>query len=135
MIQLKITGVARRASSQVGTKRYTYPPDKQRVSQQFHGAEWEEVEFQLVEEEHPPIGVANIDGSAFLVGNVAKILLNNPELFDTFKIGDVINFVPAQPVIETTGEAQATTTPTEPAPPPVTIETTAEESIVVPKLF
>jgi len=133
MIQLKITGVARRASSQVGTKRYTYPPDKQRVSQQFNGAEWEEVEFQLVEEDQPPIGVANIDGSAYLVGNVARILLNNPELFGSFKIGDVINFVPAQPVIETTGEAPPVHTPTEPAPPP--IAETAEDTIVVPKLF
>jgi hypothetical protein len=131
MIQLKITGVSRRASSQVGTRRYTYSPDKPRTAQQFHGAEWEEVEFQLVEETEPPIGVANIDGSAFLVGTVAKILLNDPALFGTFKIGDVVNFIPATQDIETTGEPL-----TQPAPPPEpVIETTAEDSIVVPKLF
>jgi len=131
MIQLKITGVSRRASSQVGTKRYTYNADKPRTAQQFHGAEWEEVEFQLVEEDEPPIGVANVDGSAYLVGNVAKILLNNPALFGAFKIGDVVNFVPAVHDIQTTGEPV-----TEPAPPPQPIiETTADESIVVPKLF
>lgn len=133
MIQLKITGVSRRASSQVGTKRYTYPedPTKPRVSQQFNGAEWEEVEFQLVEENEPPIGVANIDGSAYLVGNVGRILLNLPELFGMFKIGDIINFIPT---INGTGtEVKEPVTPTEPAPP--ITENTVEESIVVPKLF
>jgi hypothetical protein len=131
MIQLKITGVSRRASSQVGTRRYTYNADKPRTAQQFHGAEWEEVEFQLVEEAEPPIGVANIDGSAYLVGNVAKILLNDPALFGAFKIGDVINFIPVTEDIQTTGEPV-----TEPAPPPQpVIETTAEETIVVPNLF
>lgn len=134
MIQLKITGVARRASSQVGTSRYTYPEGSPRVSQRFHGAEWEEVEFQLVEEEKPPIGVANIDGSAYLVGNVGKILLNLPELFGSFKIGDVINFVPGQPVIEATGEKVNDTQPA-PAPeaPQTVVETTAEP-IVVPNI-
>jgi hypothetical protein len=133
MIQLKITGVARRASAQVGTRRYTYPEDhtQPRVAKQFNGAEWEEIEFQLVEEVEPPIGVANIDGSAYLVGNIGRILLNLPELFGTFKIGDVINFTP------TGEEVPAVREPvTEPAPPPHNvIETTAEESIVVPKLF
>jgi hypothetical protein len=135
MIQLKITSVSRRASSQVGTKRYTYPKDgtQPRETQSFHGAEWEEVEFQLVDEIEPPIGVANIDGSAYLVGNAARILLNDPRLFGMFKIGDLINFVPAQD-FQTTGEPV-----TEPAPPlvetPPAIETTAEEAIVVPKLF
>jgi hypothetical protein len=130
MIQIKITGVARRASSQVGTRRYTYPADKPRVAEQFNGAEWEEVEFQLVEEEQPPMGVANIDGSAYLVGNIARILLNHPALFGTFKIGDIINFVPT---IDSTG-AEVRDTPTEPAPPPI-VESTAEDTIVVPKLF
>lgn len=135
MIQLKITGVSRRASSQVATKRYTYPPDhtQPRVTQSFHGAEWEEVEFQLVEEEKPPVGVANIDGSAYLVGNAARILLNDPKLFGTFKIGDIVNFVPA---VETTGTEVKTPEP-EPAPAPESpkvIETTAE-AIVVPKIF
>ncbi len=128
MIQLKITGVSRRASSQVNTKRYTYPQDgtKPRISESFNGAEWEEVEFQLVEETEPPIGVANIDGSAYLVGNAAKILLNHPALFGTLKIGDIINFVPN---VETTG------TEVKEAPKETPIETTAEETIVVPKLF
>jgi hypothetical protein len=133
MIQLKITGVARRASSQVGTNRYSYPEGKTRVTERFQGAEWEELEFQLVEETNPPIGVANIDGSGFLVGNVAKILLNAPELFGSFKVGDIINFIQAPQEIQTTGEpvpmpAQA---PVEAKP---IIETTAE-SIVVPKLL
>lgn len=133
MIQLKITGVARRASSQVGTNRYTYPKDSPRVAQRYHGAEWEEVEFQLIEEEQPPIGVANIDGSAYLVGNAGRILLNEPSLFGSFKIGDVINFVPAQPVIETT-VSEPEPEPVPPTPAPTVIETTAEP-IVIPKLF
>jgi hypothetical protein len=134
MIQLKITGVARRSSSQVGTRHYTYPPDKPREVEQFNGAEWEVIEFQVAEENEPPIGIANVDGSAYLVGNVATILINHPALFGTFKIGDVIDFVPT---IYTEGtEVKETNTPTEPAPPPSpAIETTAEETIVVPKLF
>lgn len=128
MIQLKITGVSRRASSQVGTKRYTYK-DGTRTSQQFHGAEWEEVEIQILEEDEPPIGIANIDGSAFLVGNGARILLNHPDLFGTFKVGDIINFVVA-PTIET---ATATEPAPAPTPSPEVIETTAEP-IVIPKL-
>jgi hypothetical protein len=134
-IQLKITGVARRASSQVATKRYTYPAGKPRVAEQFNGAEWEVVEFQLVEEDEPAIGIANVDGSAYIVGNVATILINHPALFGTFKVGDIIDFVPRIVDVDTTGvEVHETHTPTEPAPPP-TIETTAEETIVVPKLF
>ncbi len=134
MIQLKIVSVARRASSQVGTRRYTYPADKPRVAEQFNGAEWEVVEFQVLEENEPPIGIANVDGSAYLVGNVATILINHPALFGMFKIGDIIDFVPT---INTQGtEVKEPNTPTEPAPPPTpTIETTAEETIVVPKLF
>lgn len=133
MIQLKIVSVARRASSQVGTNRYTYPEGSPRVSQRFHGAEWEEVEFQLVEEEKPPIGVANIDGSAYLVGNAARLLLNDPALFGSFKIGDVINFVPAQPTIDVTATEVKEAAPTEPAPAPTVIETTAEP-IVIPTI-
>lgn len=134
MIQLKIVNIARRASSQVATKRYTYPADKPRVAEQFNGAEWEVVEFQLVEENEPPIGIANVDGSAYLIGNIATILINNPALFGAFKVGDVIDFVPVINAVGT--EVQETNTPTEPAPPPhPTIETTAEETIVVPKLF
>lgn len=134
MIQLKITGVSRRASSQVGTNRYSYPEGKTRVTERFQGAEWEEVEFQLVEEVNPPIGVANIDGSGFLVGNVAKILLNAPELFGSFKVGDVINFIQAPQEIQTTGEPVPAPIQVPVEAPKAVIETTAE-SIVVPKLL
>src|SRR6266850_6896518 len=112
MIQLKITGIARRSSSEVGTVRFTYPEGKERTQERFHGAEWEEVEFQLVEEDKPTVRVANIEGSGYLVGNVAKILLNAPEMFGSFKVGDIINFVPAPREIQTTGE-----------PVPVPVET------------
>lgn len=137
MIQLKITGVARRSSSEVGTRKFTYPEGKPRVAEQFHGAMWEEIEFQLVQEDNPTISVANVEGSAYLVGNAAKLLLNDPALFGAFKIGDTIDFIPSIPV--------APVPPPAPEPAPVVaapqkpvIETTAEEeppAIVIPQLL
>ena len=131
MIQLKITGVARKASAHVGTNVYTYPKDSPRVTERYNGAQWEEVEFQIAEEGEPPIGIANIDGSAHLVGGAARILLNDPRLFGTFKVGDIVNFAPT---IEATVAEVQEPTKTEPAPPPAA-NATAEETIVVPKLF
>ena len=141
MIQLKVTGVSRRSSSEVSTRKFTYPEDKPRIVEQFNGAIWEEIEFQLLPEEKPVISVANIEGSGYLVGNVAKILINDPALFGTFKTGDVINFIPN---IETTGidttgsEVQEPPAETPPQQPVQTVITaTAEEpaSIVVPKIL
>lgn len=100
MIQLKITGVSRRSSSEVNTVRFTYPEGKERTHERFNGAVWEEVEFQLVEEDKPLYRVANIEGSGYLVGNVARILINDPALFGTFKVGDIIDFIPKVIVAE-----------------------------------
>jgi hypothetical protein len=135
MIQLKITGVARRSSSEVGTRKFTYPEGKPRVAEQFHGAMWEEVEFQLVQEDNPTISVANVEGSAYLVGNSARLLLNDPALFGAFKIGDTIDFIPTIPVAPVPPAPEPA--PVEAAPPKPVIETTAEEepAIVIPKLF
>ena len=136
MIQLKIIGVSRRTSSEVGTRRFTYPEDRTqpRVVQQFHGAEWEEVEFQLLEEKEPTVSVANIEGSGYLIGNSARILLNDPQLFGTFKVGDIVDFVPNPREVQTTGE-EVITTPAPPItePPPSVVETTVEP-IVVPSI-
>ncbi|HEX6826583.1 MAG TPA: hypothetical protein VF077_09745 [Nitrospiraceae bacterium] len=120
MIRFKITSVARRASMQANTKRYTYHQDKPREVAQYHGAEWEEVEFQLVEELEPPIGIANFDASALLLGTIGRLLVNLPELFGQFKVGDIINFVPVREVVESNGQEI-------PQEPP-------EETIVIPKL-
>ena len=123
MIHLRITNIARRASSNVQTRRYVYHQDKPREVQVFHGAEWEEVEFQLEQELEPPVGIANVEGSAFLLGDTCRILINSPELFDKFKVGDIIHFVPHVEVVQTTG----TEIPQEPPVP-------TEEPIIIPSL-
>jgi hypothetical protein len=94
MIRFIVTAVNRNKSSQVNTTRFTYPEGKDRVQQRIPGAEWEEVEFMIQEEEKPKIAVANVMGSAFLVGQPCKLVLNDPELFGTYKIGDIVPFAP-----------------------------------------
>ena len=138
MIQLKVTGVAQRSSSEVSTRKFTYPEDKPRIVEQFNGAIWEEIEFQLLPEDKPTISVANIEGSGYLVGNLARILINDPALFGSFKTGDIINFIPNIDTtgIDTTGSEVKEVTPPQPAP--AVINTTAATtenpaSIVIPK--
>ncbi len=126
MIRFRITTVAKRSSAQLNSRRYIYHQDKPRETQQFHGAEWEEVEFQLVEELEPSVGIANVDGSAYLLGDTGRILLNNPELFDKFKVGDIVHFVPFVETVESVGQEVPQGPPAAPA--------VAEEPIVIPKL-
>lgn len=95
MIHFIVTGVNRRSTSQVQTVFFTYGEEgKQPATERKHGAEWEEVEFIVEEETKPKIQVANISGDAFLVGQPCKLIVNNPELFGTFKIGQRIPFMP-----------------------------------------
>jgi len=94
MIRLTVIAVARRASSEVGTVRYIYKEGKEEPeTERTSGAEWEEVEFSVEREEKPTIQIANVVGNALLVGN-PKLIVNNPELFGTYKVGDVIEFIP-----------------------------------------
>ena len=92
MIRFRITSVNRKTSSEVDTIRFTYKND-QRTHQRVSGAEWEEVEFTVVENEQPAIQIANITGDALLVGQ-GKLLINDPGLFGTYKSGDIIDFIP-----------------------------------------
>lgn len=92
MIQFRVITVNRKTSSEVDTIRYTYKND-QRTHQRVIGSEWEEVEFAVVENEQPVIQIANITGDALLVGQ-GKLIINNPDLFGTYKSGDLIDFVP-----------------------------------------
>jgi hypothetical protein len=94
MIQFRVTSVARRASGAVPTIHYTYYPDKDRTKQQSQGAEWEEVEFIVLEEDKPTIQVANIAGAGFIIGQPCKLVINEPKLFGMYQVGDVIDFVP-----------------------------------------
>jgi hypothetical protein len=90
MIVFKITKVSRHKSSEIRTRHFEYENGerKERVSSD---AEWEEVEFTVNEEERPVISISNIEGDAF-IRNTVKMFVNNPALFGTFKVGDLIPF-------------------------------------------
>lgn len=114
MIQLQIINITKRNSGMVSTTRYTYD-ENGRKSKQSPGAEWEEIEFALVQEDKPTIQISNVVGSALLVGGVAKLIINDPDLFSKYKVGDIIDFTPSgniQPTpsdTEAAGEGPATT--------------------------
>jgi hypothetical protein len=92
MIRFTVTGVARRTSSAFRTVRYRYEGEECK-SETINGAEWEEVEFATEYEEKCSIQVANVSGNAVLLGS-PKLVINNPDLFGTYKVGDVIEFMP-----------------------------------------
>lgn len=76
------------------TTRYNYNDKGEMDSKLAIGAEWEEVEFGTISEEKPIIQISNIVGSVYLIGGTGKLLINNPDLFGTYKAGDIINFMP-----------------------------------------
>jgi hypothetical protein len=99
----RVTAVARRTSSEVNTIYYTYESKKESeniegeliaVPKRKDGAEWEEVEFSTIREEKPTVQVANIAGNVFLPSSPVKLIINNPDLFGTYKVGDIIDFMP-----------------------------------------
>ena len=97
MIQFRITSVERKSSSEVWTTHFTYENDE-RKGNRTAGAEWETIEFQPVIEDQPTIGVANITGSVFL--QPTKLIINDPTLFGTYKVGDVIDFEPKREIAD-----------------------------------
>ncbi len=92
MIRFRVTSVTRRSSSEVDTVHYTYENDN-RKGTRVKGAEWEEVEFTAEIEEQPTIQIANVAGKCILIGN-PKLLINDPDLFGTYKINDIVEFMP-----------------------------------------
>jgi hypothetical protein len=94
MIQFRIVKVSRHKSSELRTYHFTYK-DGDRQDKKTEGAEWEEVEFTINADEKPRIGVGNIEGDGYLVGSPNKLILNHPDLFGTYKVGDLISFIPA----------------------------------------
>ena len=92
MITFRVLSGTRRSASSVNTLHFRYIGDDRQVSR-VAGAEWEEVEFATEDEEKPVIQVANVVGNAFLMGQ-PRLILNNPELFGTFAVGDRIPFAP-----------------------------------------
>lgn len=96
MIQFRVTAVSRRASSEVNTLHYTYDEKGTQQTRRVPGAEWEEVEFDVPQELKPAICVANISGDGFLLQAPVKLIVNNPQLFGMYKIGDLIPFIPAR---------------------------------------
>lgn len=94
MIRLHITSVMRKSSAEVNTVHYTYKDDT-RIPTKTSGAEWEEIEFATEYEEKPSVQVANVAGSVVLIGQ-AKLIINDPKLFGTYKVGDIIEFVPTR---------------------------------------
>jgi hypothetical protein len=95
-IQFRVITVTRKASAEVSTVHYTYEGEE-RKSSRTEGAEWEEIEFVVENEEQPTIQIANIAGNALLIGQ-PKLIVNNPELFGLYKVGDIIEFIPVKEV-------------------------------------
>lgn len=91
-IRFRITSVTKRSSAEVDTTHYTYENDS-RKGDRTRGAEWEEIEFTTEMEEQPTIQIANIIGRAVLFGQ-SKLIINDPALFGTYKVDDIINFIP-----------------------------------------
>lgn len=106
MIQLQVINVTKRNSGMVSTTRYTYEKDE-RKSKQTPGAEWEEIEFSLLQEEKPTIQISNVVGAALLVNNIGKLIINDPDLFGTYKVGDIINFIPSGNIQPTPRDTEA----------------------------
>ena len=94
MIQFRIISVSKRESSEVNTVRYTYKEGEETQSAKTLGGVWEEIEFAIVYEEKPLIQIANVAGDGYLVGSPGKLLINNPDLFGKYKVGDIIDFIP-----------------------------------------
>jgi len=90
-IKLLVAFVSRKTSSINRTVRYTWKDGKCIGNEPSQGAEWEIVELMNLEEPEPPIQVANVTGSAVLLGNIEhKIMINDPALFGMFKAGDIV---------------------------------------------
>lgn len=92
MIRFHVVSVTRKASGDVRTGRITYENDVKKVTW-TDGAEWEEIEFREEFFEQPTIQIANVAGDYTLIGQ-PKIIINNPALFGTYKVGDIIEFMP-----------------------------------------
>lgn len=95
MIKFQILNVIRRKSAVIPTTRYKYGEKGEIEPTVSVGAEWEEIEFTVVLDKKPTIQISNVMGSVFLAGHTGKLILNDPDLFGTFKSGDVIDFMPA----------------------------------------
>ena len=96
MIKLQVVAVDRRSSSQIGTIRTTYDEKGIGTPERTHGAEWEEIQLSMVLEEKPTIQIGNISGSAVISQGYIKLIINEPKLFGTYKIGDVIDLIPKE---------------------------------------
>ncbi len=109
-VKLQVVAINRRNSSLVATTHYTYEGEE-RKSKQTPGAEWEEVEFSVLQDEKPTIQIANITGSAFFVNNVVKLIINDSNLFGTYKVGDTIDLIPSENIQSTPNDIEITETP------------------------
>lgn len=94
VIKLQVTSVARKSASHLSTITFTYEKDQPRKMTRNNGAEWEEIEFRIVDEDEPSVQVANITGDVFIVSEVIRMVLQNPKLFGTFKMGDIVPLAP-----------------------------------------
>jgi len=92
-IRFHVVTVTKKSSAEVSTIHYTYGEKEERKNSRTEGAEWEEIEFTVETEEKPVIQIANVVGNALLVGQ-PKLIVNNPDLFGIYKIGDIIEFMP-----------------------------------------
>jgi len=98
MILFRVISVTKKSSAEVWTTRFTYDNDE-RKGTRTTGAEWEVIEFEVLAEDQPTIGVANITGNAFLTDS-PKLIVNNPDLFGIYKVGDIIEFMPRKVISE-----------------------------------
>jgi hypothetical protein len=92
IIYLQVLSVSRHNSSQYRTAVIRWEGEKS-DKETKQGAEWEEIELRILQEEKPTIEVANIIGNAFIAGSTMKLIINNPALFGTLKVNDIVPLV------------------------------------------
>lgn len=91
MIELEVITVSRHKTNVQDTITVKWEGEECK-KERSSGAEWEEVELKIKQEERHSIEIANIWGDAYIAsgGGLIKLVINNPIFFGTFRVGDII---------------------------------------------
>lgn len=93
MIQLQVVSVSHHNSSKEQTVTITYNASKTPTENAKAGAEWEDVVFAQVYKETPRIRVSNyVGGDSLLTSGTLTVIIQYPDLFGSYKVGDIIQF-------------------------------------------
>jgi hypothetical protein len=93
MIKLQVITVTRKSSAELNTTRYVWEGEKSTPTRS-NGAEWEEIEFGIIQEERTTIQIGNLSGNVILLPNPIKLIINDASCFGQYKVGDVVNLTP-----------------------------------------